>query len=603
MTDPATIPSGGTTTLRRVASLFHARRRALVAVIVPTVVFGVIGVATPFLLRQMVDGAIPDGDTKQVTVLALLMLAVAAIGTACMVTAAYFASVLGNGITHDLRVATYDRLQRMSLRFFTATRAGEVQSRLISDTAAAEGSVRILTTRVLADAVEVCAAVVALAILDWRLLGFALLFAPPAAIISRRVGDKRAAAAHELQEASADVSALVGETLSVSGILLGRSLGRSAQLAARFRTGSRELARLAVRREMAGRWGEGSLALATASLAPLAYWAGGIAIARGDGGITLGALIAFVALQRQLFFPLRDLLSARADVRVAALLFRRIFTYLDHPLDIDERDDPVVLARPQVRGEIVFDNVSLDYTPEGIPTLQGLSFRIVAGSRVGIVGATGSGKTSIGYLARRLYDPTAGSVRLDGIDLRDLSLESVADAVCLVSQETYLLHDTIRANLQLAAPGAGEAEIAAACRLARIHDLVAALPDGYDTVVGERGYRFSGGEKQRFAIARAILRDAPVLVLDEATSALDVETEVHIAAALDRYAADRTVVTIAHRLSTVRDADVIIVIDRGCLVEQGSHAELLALGGRYAAMVARDTSSPRVRHHALPISA
>jgi ATP-binding cassette subfamily B protein len=434
----------------------------------------------------------------------------------------------------------------------------------------------------------VIATAVAMMLLNWQLAVISLGLLPFFVWLTRRVGRERRAITTRLQRGLADISSLVAESLSVSGMMLGKTMGRSEDLAQRFTAESDEVAGLEVHSRMAGRWMMSTINMVFSVQPAIVYWLAGEHFA--GNAITIGTVVAFTTLQTRLLFPMAQLLSVGADVEASLALFDRIFEYLDLPIDIVERDNPIELRPDELLGEVRLDGVGFRYTETSSWTLEDIDLVIPAGTRTAIVGETGAGKTTLGYLIARLYEPQAGRVTIDGVDVRDASFASLAATVGVVSQETYLFHSSVRENLRFARPEASDEEIEAAARAARIHDLIASLPAGYDTVVGERGYRFSGGEKQRMAIARTVLRNPPVLVLDEATSSLDTQTEHAVQEALDELAAGRTTITIAHRLSTVRDADQIVVLDHGQIVERGVHDELIERGGFYAALVAHDNA-------------
>ena len=542
-----------------------------------------IGVVSPFLLREVLDVAIPEENTRLLTALVAGMVAIPVITGVIGVWQTLLSNQVGQSVMHDLRTQVYRHLQRLSLAFFTRTRTGEVQSRIANDIGGIENVVTSTATSVLSNVTTVLATIVAMVLLDWRLAAFALALMPLFVWLTKRVGAQRKKVTAERQASLADVSSIVQESLSVSGILLGKTMGRTDDLAERFSGESKRLADLEVRSRMTGRWMMASIQMTFAIMPALVYWFAGWSIANGSQTITIGTLVAFTTLQTRLFFPIGSLLGVQIEVQSSLALFDRIFEYLDHEIDIVEGR----VALPEPRGEVALDSVWFRYD-DAAWTLRDVSFSVPPGTKTALVGETGSGKTTCAYLVARLYDASEGSVAIDGVDVRDLTFESLTDTVGVVSQETYLFHASVRDNLRFARPGASDEEIEEAARAAQIHELIATLPDGYDTMVGERGYRFSGGEKQRMAIARTILRNPPVLVLDEATSSLDTQTERLVQEALERLSEGRTTIAIAHRLSTVRDADQIIVLDQGRVVELGTYDELLARGGRFAELVAGD---------------
>jgi ATP-binding cassette subfamily B protein len=570
--------------LRRVAVLFKPYRGRLGAVLALIVFSAALGVVSPFLLREILDSAIPERDTTLLSLLAGGMIAISIVGGVLGVVQTLLSNQVGQRVMHDLRSQVYRHLQRLSLAFFTRTRTGEVQSRISNDIGGVQSVVTSTATSIVSNVTTVVATVVAMIALDWRLTLFALALLPLFVLLTRRVGNERRKIAKTTQETLADISSLVQESLSVSGIMLGKTMGRSRELADRFESDSLKLADLEVRQRMAGRWVMSSIQMTFSILPAAVYWFGGWWLASGHTGITIGTLVAFTTLQTRLLFPIGSLLGVQLDVQTSLALFDRIFDYLDQPVDIDEKADPIAVTQA---GDVVFDRVWFRYD-ESASTLENVSFTVPAGTTTALVGETGSGKTTLGYLAARLYDVAEGSITIGGVDVRDLSFDALSGLVGVVSQETYLFHASVRENLRFAKPDASDDEIEAAAEAARIHHVISELPEGYDTIVGERGYRFSGGEKQRIAIARTILRNPPILVLDEATSSLDTETERLVQDALDRLSEGRTTIAIAHRLSTVRDADQIVVLDHGQVVEIGRHEELILAGGRYAALVSRD---------------
>jgi ATP-binding cassette, subfamily B, bacterial len=568
--------------LRRIGPLFVPYKLRLGGVLLLIVVSAGLGVVPAFLLKHVLE-AIARNDTRSLSLNAGGMIAIAIATGVLGVIQTLLSNQVGQRVMHDLRAGVFRHLQRLSLAFFTRTRTGEVQSRISNDIGGVQNVVTNTATSIASNVTTVVATMIGMLLLSWQLALFAFALIPLFAFLTRRVGNERRRIAKTTQETMADISSLVQESLSVSGILLGKTMGRGDELADRFESDSLRLADLEVRQRMAGRWVMASIQTSFAVMPAAVYWFGGLALASGSHAVSIATLVAFTTLQTRLFFPVGSLLGVGLDVQTSLALFDRIFEYLDQRVDIEEKADALEVGRA---GDVDFDHVWFRYGEDW--TLQDVSFTVTAGTTTALVGETGSGKTTLGYLAARLYDVSRGRVTIGGVDIRDLSFKALSDLVGVVSQETYLFHESVRENLRFAKPDATDEEIEAAARAARIHQVIAALPEGYETIVGERGYRFSGGEKQRIAIARTILRNPPILVLDEATSSLDNETERLVQEALDRLSTGRTTIAIAHRLSTVRDADQIIVLDHGRVVESGRHEELIAAGGRYSVLAARD---------------
>ncbi len=610
--------------MRRVASYARPYLVMISLALVAIFVSSLIELAPPLLYRDLIDRALPQKDLGRLNLLVLGMIALPVLNGLIGVGQRLLTARIGEGIISDLRQALYSHMQRMSLRFFTNTKTGELMSRLNNDVVGAQRTVTSTLITIITSAFQLVTTLAIMVSLDWRLTILSLLILPLFILPSRRIGKVLRDIVRQQLDLNAEMNALMNETLNVSGALLVKLFGREKDEVQRFRERAERVRDIGVRQALVGRWFFMALGLVSAIGTALVWWAGGYLVLQN--AFTIGTIVAFAAYLAQLYSPLTALVNARVDFATSMVSFERVFEMLDLPVEIS--DHPRAVALDKVRGDIRFDSVSFSYlegegspeqgvtedghTPEPrnesafvpalfpsrtgnggtkaatryVPTrrwaLKGIDFEIKAGQLAALVGPSGAGKTTITYLIPRLYDPTEGCVLIDGQDLRMVTLESLTSQIGMVTQETYLFHDTVRANLLYARPDATAQEIEMAARAANIHDFVAGLPQGYDTIVGERGYRLSGGEKQRIAIARVILKNPRILVLDEATSSLDSESEALIQAALKPLMRDRTSVVIAHRLSTILAADIILVIAEGRVVEQGTHSSLLAQGGLYA---------------------
>src|SRR5438874_1420143 len=572
----------------RVARLFKPYRFQVTLVLLTILVTSGLGVANPLLTKVVFDRALfPPSGHRNLHLLYILvgvMIAVPLVSAAIGVWQTYLTTVVGQHVMQDLRNRLYEHLQAMSLRFFTGARTGDLQSRLQNDVGGVQSVVTNTASSVLSNVVTVLSTVVAMLLLSWQLTALSFAVVPVFVYLTWRVGRARRQLSKETQESLAELSTLTEETLSVSGVLLAKTFDRQRDAIERYREGNRRLAWLQVRQQMVGR-SFFALVQVFFSASPALIF-----LVAGYSNLSLGTIVAFTTLQTRLLFPIGNMLQTSVEVQSSLALFERIFQYLDLPNEIVDSPGATALPLDRVRGEVALRNVWFRY--EELPdtdgdrpwTLQEVSLAVEPGQLAALVGPSGAGKTTISYLIPRLYDATRGSVELDGHDVRDLQLSSLAEAIGMVTQETYLFHATVRDNLLYAKPEASDAELHAAARAAAIHDRIMELSDGYDTVVGERGYRMSGGEKQRLAIARVLLKDPRVLILDEATSALDTASERLVQQALEPLMEDRTTIAIAHRLSTILSADVIFVLDRGRIVEQGTHQQLLEKGGLYAGL-------------------
>lgn len=563
--------------LGRVFQLFRPYWRQLAVILALALTAAVVGLAPPLLMKDIVDTAIPQRDKPLLVVLALLMIALPLAGGLIGVLQNHLNNQVGQSVMRDLRYTLFRNLQRQSLAFFTGTRTGDIIQRLVGDVQAVQSAVTGTVVQAITQAVSVVTTIVILFRLDWRLALLAIVILPLFMLPVRKVSQVRKALRREAQQARGDMSSQLTESFGVSGAMLTRIFARESAQESRFRALNDRVMGLEMRLSLIGRWYGTALALLVPLGTALIYLYGGMNVIAGT--MSLGSIVAFVSYIRRLYEPTSSLLNLHLELATALGIFQRIFEYMDLAPDIV--DAPGAERLPAVRGHIEYRGVSFAYRA-GRYALRDVSFIAEPGSTVALVGPSGAGKTTLINMAARLYDPTSGAVLVDGRDIRGVTLDSLREHIAVVTQESFLFHGTIGDNLRFAREDATQAEIEEACRQAYIHDTIAALPDGYDTVVGERGYRLSGGERQRMSIARAILRNPRILILDEATSHLDSQSEAYVHAAIESLLGSRTTLVIAHRLSTILAADRIVVLDRGRIVAQGTHAELLAAGGLYA---------------------
>ncbi len=595
--------------VRRAAAAFSPYAAQVAVVVALILATAGLGVVNPILIRTIFDSALfPESGAPDIGLLwtiAGVMVGVTIFSGILGIFQTYLTNIVGQRVMRDLRDRLYSHMQRLSLGFFTGTRTGEIQSRIANDVGGIQTVVTSTLSSVLSNTVIFISTLAAMAVMSWQLTAVSVVAIPFFMFLSKYVGERRRRVTAEAQEAAAEVTAITQETLSVSGIMLAKLFGRQNQEIERFHNENERMAMLAVRRQMTGQLFFTTVQIFF-SLAPVVIYvmAGYLLTGRFSYSVTAGTIVAFTTLQFRLYFPIGNLMEVSVELRSSLALFERIFGYLDIEPEIEDRPGAEAVDPRDVRGRVSFESVRLSYSARNGGqrdengsrrwALDDVSFQIEPGQLAAFVGPSGAGKTTISYLIPRLYDPTDGAVRIDGTDVRDFKLESLAGIVGYVTQDSYLFNATLRSNLLYAKPDATQEQIEAAAKAAFIHDWIAGLPDGYDTVVGERGYRLSGGERQRLSIARVILHDPRILILDEATSALDTVSERQVQTALEPLMAGQTTIAIAHRLSTIMSADVVFVIDQGRIVEGGAHSDLLARRGLYAQLYDEQFDSGRV---------
>ncbi|WP_053328651.1 ABC transporter ATP-binding protein [Chryseobacterium gallinarum] len=574
--------------LYRIYGFFRPYRWQLLGSIALIFIGAGAGMAMPFLLRSIIDDALPHANMQLLVTLVIAMVLVTIVSAVINMVQTIISTKIGQSVLHDLRVKLYSHLHSLSLNFFTDTRGGEIQSRITQDI----GSLQELVSNTAQEATKnlsiVIMTVIAMFLLDWKLSLFSLTVVPLTLLLSNWVGALREKVAEKQRQKLADLSSEISETLSVPGIILSRTMGKSGFLISKFSKTSKDVADLEVHSRTSNEWQWQIIYLLLTILPALTLLLGGLRT-QGGNHVSIGTLMALIALQEQLTFPLQELLRTSIEVRKTRVLFSRIFEYLDIPSQVRKLSEAVVLNKKTVKGDIKLKNVSFSY--EGATQLlSDITIDIPGGSHVAIVGATGSGKTTVGYLIAGLYEADRGAIYIDGIDIRKLSSHSLTDILGVVSQDPYLLNGTIKENLLFANPRATDLELINAAKITKLHDFIISLPLQYDTPIGEHGYRFSGGEKQRLSLTRTLLRKPAIIIMDEATSALDTITERHLSSALSESMHNVTTITIAHRLSTVRHADQIVVMHLGSIVEKGTHQQLLEKNGYYTKLLESDRS-------------